>query len=127
MQATRYLMNRPYSAVRWAARISAGLLIGFIAMFAIGEGLPNPLGQPIAVSLEFVAFAVILAGLVLSLWKGWHGAVVTMIGLAAFCAVELAVDASLPGPAFALFAVPAALYVAAWWCERRERMSGQTG
>ncbi|MBN1851948.1 MAG: hypothetical protein JW829_04460 [Pirellulales bacterium] len=127
MHATRCLLNRPYNVVRWAARISALLLIGFVAMFVIGEGPPNPFNQPVAVNLELAAMAGVLIGLAIGWWKDCLGAIMTFMGLIAFCAVELSTNGNPPGPSFALFAIPGILYLIASWGSWREQLSAESG
>jgi len=59
------------TTVRWTARIIGTLLLLLIAVFAIGEGLPNPLILSPREILLFAAIAMMLVGLIVA-WK-WEG------------------------------------------------------
>lgn len=98
--------------VRWSARISGSLIIGFVIYMIVGHrGLPNVLRQPVPVQLEFLGMFLSLAGFLLGWrWEGWGG-IVALTGFALFCATEMVVNHRFPGGAIPLFAVPAILFL----------------
>jgi len=57
--------------IRMVARFLGSILFLMIIMFAIGEGLPNPLTLSIKEGTTFFTFVVMLSGLVIA-WK-WEG------------------------------------------------------
>ena len=108
-------MSHPTGAapiVRWAARITALVSIGFLLAFVIGEGL-NP-GQITGwewVQLLFFPVGVI-AGLALGWWKENWGGLLAIGCLAVFYLLHFMAAGSFPrGPYFALFTSPAVLYL----------------
>ena len=99
--------------LRWAARLTGSALFLLVLASTIGEGgPPDPLQQPPAVAVQFLLLAVMTLGLVVALRWEFAGAMATLLGLAAFNAVEVASSPGLAGGAFPLFAVPALLYLA---------------
>ena len=69
---------------RWTARILGALLALFIIVLAIGEGMPNPLTQPLAVEIGFIALAFILIGLVVGWRWEFSGGVISLAGWGLF-------------------------------------------
>jgi len=57
--------------IRMVARFLGSILFLMIIMFAIGEGLPNPLTLSLKEGTTFFTFVVMLSGLVIA-WK-WEG------------------------------------------------------
>ena len=53
---------------RWTARILGILLVVLMLAIAIGEGVPNPFTQPLAVQVGFLALALIVTGII----AGWR-------------------------------------------------------
>jgi hypothetical protein len=98
--------------VRWAARVTGLLLIGLVVVIAIGEGgPPDVFRQPSPVQLEFAALGLMLLGLVVGWVREGLGGLLVLLGLAAFNAVELAVNGRPARGAFPLFAVPGVLFL----------------
>ena len=99
--------------VRWTARILGTLLFLTIAMFAVGEGVPNPLALTLEELVGFVAILMIAAGYVVG-WK-WDLAagVLILAGIAMFCATEIVMYHRFPklGWFFWTMAVPGVLYL----------------
>ena len=62
---------------------------------------------------SFAAVGVMLVGLVLVWWKDWLGGAISLIGLAWFQAIEIAVNGQASGGLFPLFVVPGALALVA--------------
>jgi hypothetical protein len=98
----------PPAGLRWTARLLGVGGFLFVLVFAIGQGVPAFWKQPAVVQVEFVATAVMLAGL-LAGWKWeWRGAFLIAAGWLMF----LVAEKGWPPLLFTLFLVVAALY--AW-------------
>jgi hypothetical protein len=108
--------------VHWSARITSFLLFALVIVMVIGQGgPPNIFRQPTSVQLEFVAMALILIGLVVGWVREGLGGLLVLLGLAAFNAVELAVNGRPALVAFPLFAVPGALFLVSAMLRRTPR------
>jgi hypothetical protein len=108
--------------VRWAARVTGLLLLVLVVATVIGEGgPPNVFDQPMPVQLEFAALGLMLLGLVVGWVREGVGGLLVLLGLAAFNAVELAVNGRLALGAFPLFAVPGVLLLLSALLGRRGR------
>ena len=93
----------------WGGRILGLLAVGFVALFVVGEGPPDPLQMPLETQLQFLGFALMAVGFLIGWWReGWGGAI-AVAGFVLFCAVELAVNGTFPGGVIPLFIVPGAL------------------
>ena len=99
----------------WAECIAGTALIVLFAVFAIGLGLP-PLG---GMNASFLAIAVMLIGFALTWWHDLAGAVVSLVGISAFYALEFAANGHAPsGWLFPLCFVPGVLGVVSWLSRR---------
>jgi hypothetical protein len=108
--------------VRWSARVTGLLLVGLVLAIVIGEGgPPNVFRQPTPVQLELGAMALMLVGMVLGWLREGLGGLLVLIGLAAFNAVELAVNGLPARGAFPLFAVPGILFLLSAFLQRKRR------
>lgn len=69
---------------RWTARILGVLLVFFVVLIAVGEGMPNPFTQPLAVQMGFLALALIMIGILVG-WR-WElaGGVISLAGWCLF-------------------------------------------
>jgi len=107
MNTTRLLA----AACRWAARIIGTLLVLIIVLFAIGEGMPNPLTQPISVQIGFLALALVMIG-ILGGWR-WElaGGTLSLVGWSLFVVAVMHPARGLNWFVGAL-ALPGLLYVA---------------
>jgi hypothetical protein len=107
MNTTRLLA----AACRWTARILGTLLVLMIGLIAIGEGMPNPFTQPMAVQVGFLALALVMIG-ILAGWR-WElaGGILSLVGWSLFV-----VAVTHPGRGLNWFvsalALPGVLYVA---------------
>lgn len=81
-----------------------------IVVIAVGEGMPNPLTQPPAVQIGFLALALIMIG-ILAGWR-WElaGGVVSLAGWCLFVGAVTHFPRGLNGFMWAL-AAPGLLYV----------------
>lgn len=73
---------------RWTARVLGIVLVGFMLILAIAEGVPNPLTQPFVIQLGFLALALVLSGLLLA-WR-WElpGGILSLVGWVLFVLAE---------------------------------------
>ena len=89
--------------------------VGFVLLFLIGEG-PPPLGRvPPHIASMFVAQVICLIGFI-AVWR-WRlgGGIVSLVGIAAFHAVNYAASGRFPGGwVFPLFFVPGLLAIVSW-------------
>jgi hypothetical protein len=95
---------------RWTARIVGTLLVLVCGTIAIGQGMPNPLTQPLMVQLGFLALALIMAG-ILAGWQ-WEpsGAIISLAGWCMFAVVAIHSPRGLDWFISAL-ALPGVLYL----------------
>ena len=72
------------SVCRWMARILGSLVVVFVVIIAIGEGMPNPFAQPAMVQVGFLALTMIMMG-ILAGWR-WElaGGVISLAGWCLF-------------------------------------------
>ncbi len=103
---------RAHGIVRWTARVAGTGLLGLLAVFFFGQGMPSPAITDPLVLLEFGAVALWAAGFIAG-WRreGW-AAVLILIGSGVFHVVE---DTLLLRGALELPTIVGLLYVAAWW------------
>lgn len=95
------------TAVRWFARISGTLLVGFLGLFVVGYGgLPNVLALQVPEQLGLLGMAMIAFGALLGWWRDLVGGVVALSGFVLFCSVEFAVNGAAPGGVIPLFCLP---------------------
>ena len=99
------------AACRWTARILGTLLVLGCVFIAIGEGMPNPLTVALPMQVMFLAFALIMIGILVAWrWELAGGAT----SLAGWCVFVIGSAISPRGVAVmtVLLAVPALLYLA---------------
>jgi len=108
MNTTRLLA----AACRWTARILGTLLVLTIVIIAIGEGMPNPFTQPMAVQVGFLALALVMID-ILGGWR-WElvGGTLSLVGWSLFVVAVMHAPRGLNWFVSAL-ALPGLLYVAA--------------
>jgi hypothetical protein len=96
---------------RWIGRAVGALLVAWIMMIAFGQGLPNPLTQPVGVQMGLLALVLIVIG-ILAGWR-WElsGGVLSFLGWYLFVATVMRSPRGLTWFVIAL-ALPGALYVA---------------
>lgn len=100
----------------WIGRVLAAVLVIGVVSFAIGEGgPPNLLYQPLAVQLQFLFLGAVLCGLLAGMRWPTVGAVIVLVSLVCFDAVNLVKSGKLPGPWFHVFAIPTAFYLMYTW------------
>ncbi len=101
------------SIIRWIARIIGTLLLLTIGLFAVGEGVPNPLEMTLEELAGFGSILLIASGYLVG-WK-WElpAGVMILSGIAVFCAMEIILYHCFPklGWFFWAMAVPGILYL----------------
>ncbi len=101
----------------WTARILAATLVLFVGLFIIGYAI-NPQGDGGPPGPEFALFPI---GVMVGLALGWRWQLLGGIVAAACMAVFLILmrENPLESPAFAVFLVPAILYIICGLVSRR--------
>ena len=118
-----YRMNKKWVvyAVRWIPRVVGTLLFVMLIVFAVGEGIPIPVKQPLAVQIEMMAMFIMWCGLLIA-WKSeLIGGMLILSGYACFCGIEWQAP-SIKFP-FGLFLLVGLMYILSWW-SRKKQTSG---
>ena len=104
------------SVARWTARIIGTLLLLLIAIFAIGEGVPNPLILSQRENLLTAALATMIVGQIAA-WK-WEGVggVLILGGFAFFSIVNHRISLNI---VFGPWLLTGLIYLACWWMKRK--------
>ena len=108
--------------LRWSARASSALVLGFVGAFFVGAGLDTSIMRTLDwILLLFLALMGV--GLLLAWrWEGWGGGL-ALVALGAFFLTEWATSGSWPqGWAFPSLALPGVLFVAARVVEASHRV-----
>lgn len=107
-------------ALRWISRIVGALLVVLIAAIAIGEGVPDPRGQPAEVNACLLAMLVMTLGQLVAWKREAAGAAMILTGYAAFAVINHRIELNA---VFAPMLFTGVAYaVCAWW-ERVRRGS----
>jgi hypothetical protein len=104
--------RRIVAIVRWTARTIGIALLGLIAAFTIGEGVPNPLRGTLPEHLLTLGFQAMIIGQIVA-WK-WEGigSLLILGGFALFAIVNHGVPLNVVyGP----WLVTGLLYLVCWW------------
>jgi hypothetical protein len=126
MSTTLSIADRFVQAVRWTARLLALVVLGFLLMIFIGEPAAPLMRLNPRESAQMFLFLTAALGLALA-WR-WEvlGGALTLTGLALFYLNEYRLMGRFPGGwAFAVMAVPAALFLIA--ASTRRKASGAIG
>jgi len=122
MALSQFDEKRIINLLRWLTRILGILLIFVIVLFAVGEGLPNPLALTVNEQLGFVALIIMLAGLILA-WKfEGMGGLLVIIGYIFFCIIERQI---LRQGVFFIFPVVGLSFLLCWWRTRKAKTKQQ--
>jgi len=114
--------KRIINLLRWLTRILGILLIFVIVLFAVGEGLPNPLALTANEQLGLVALIIMLAGLILA-WKfEGMGGLLVIIGYIFFCIIERQI---LRQGVFFIFPVVGLSFLLCWRRTRKAKTKQQ--
>jgi hypothetical protein len=108
------------AACRWTARILGTLLLLMVVVLAVGEGMPNPVTQPVRVQVGFLALALLMVG-ILGGWR-WElaGGTLSLVGWGLFVVAVIHPPRGLNW-FVSVLALPGILYVAGALLRRYER------
>lgn len=99
--------------LRWISRIAGGLLVALILAIAIGEGVPDPRGQPLDVNTCLFAMLVMALGQLVAWKREAVGAAMILSGFALFAMVNRGIELNA---VFAPMLFTGVVYaVCAWW------------
>lgn len=98
--------------VWWTGRVTGLALVLLVLVFAVGEGLPNPLRLPSSQVVSFACMFLALAGFLAGWISPRVGAALSLLGTAAFYVAQLVAWGRFPGRAIPLFWIPGLLYLA---------------
>jgi hypothetical protein len=116
----------PFAGPPYSCRTGL-LLFGLVVVITVGEGgPPNFLSQPKPVQIEFLALGLMLLGFGVGWVREGLGGLLVLLGLAAFNAVELAVNGRPALGAFPLFAVPGVLFLVSALLGKGQATAGKT-
>jgi len=103
------------AGARWTARTIGTLLLLLIAIFAMGEGMPNPLSLSIRELLLFAAILSMIVGQIAA-WK-WEGigGVLILGGFAFFCIVNHGIPLNI---VFGPWLLTGLIYLGCWCMKR---------
>ncbi len=109
--------------LRWIARILGTAILVLILAFAVGEGLPSPLAQPLDVNLLFAAMLTMMVGQILA-WK-WEkiGGLLILGGFALFAIVNHGIKLNL---VFGPWLLTGLLYLGCGW-RRAKKFKSKRG
>jgi hypothetical protein len=119
MKGTTMNNNPMATLCRWTARIVGMLLVVLVLMIAIGEGMPNPFTQPLAVQIGFLALALIVMGIVAGWRWEFFGGILSTAGWCLF--VGSVVGAKGPNLFIYLLALPGILYLLSALLRRHDK------
>ena len=104
--------RRIVTVVRWTARTIGITLLGLIAVFAIGEGVPNPLRGSVPEKLCHVGLLTMIVGQIVA-WK-WEG-IGSLFILGGFVLFVIVNHGVLLNVVFGPWLVTGLLYLVCWW------------
>lgn len=101
--------------IRIVARFLGGTLFLMTAVFALSEGLPNPLALDLRQELTLISIVIMLVGLILA-WKlEGIGGIVILIGYLVFAIIN---PKTVAFGVILLFPLTGALFIICWWRSR---------
>lgn len=106
------LTEKIIRGIRITARFLASILFLMIAVFAVTEGLPNPLRMTFDQNLTLLTFLIIMAGMAIAWTRESYGGIAIIIGYVIFV---IANPFPLPAWIAALFPITGLLFLASWW------------
>jgi hypothetical protein len=119
MKGTTMKNNPMATLCRWSARIVGTLLVVLVLVIAIGEGMPNPFTQPLAVQIGFLALALIVTGIVAGWRWEFSGGILSTAGWCLF--VGSVVGVKRLNLFIALLALPGILYLLSALLRRHDK------
>ena len=73
---------------RWIARVIGIVLVGFVLLLAIGEGVPNPFSHPFLITIGFFALTLVLLGILVAWRWEFPGGIMSLAGWVLFVVAE---------------------------------------
>ena len=112
------MKSKLLTVARWTARVVGTVILALIVTIAVGEGLPNPLNQPLVVNLLSVAMLAMVVGLAVA-WK-WEGVggILILGGWAFFAIVNHGLKLNV---VFVPMLAVGLLYLGCGWWKARQR------
>ena len=108
-------------AILWTPRVIGTLLFVMLIVFAVGEGIPNPIKQSLVVRIEMLAMFIMWFGLLIA-WKSeLIGGMLIFLGYTSFCVLEWQAP-SIKFP-FGLFLFVGLLYIFSWLSKKDNKYS----
>lgn len=104
---------------RWTARGIAAVLMLVVVAFVIGEGMPNVLQATPSEILQFLAFTVVVAGLLIGFRWEFLGGLTVLGGLVVVYTMNVAATGKVPGGAFPWFFIPGLLFLVSGLSSRK--------
>lgn len=104
------------TAIRWIARILAGVTATLILIIFVGSGLAEGFEPLLHLSAREATMMIPFAAVWLGLLLGWkwelYGGLLTLCGLIVFYLLDYSFSGTFPrGPFFLLFASPSLLFI----------------
>lgn len=113
-------VSRPARVRAMANALAVGVLL-VSAIYVFEGGLPRLSAYSASELAQLACFTLMLAGLVVGLFWGLAGSVLTLAAFAAFWAVHFGATGGMRlGGAYAMFPIAAALQFASWWLARHD-------
>ena len=104
------------TVARWTARVIGTLLLLLIAVFAIGEGMPNPLTLNSRENLLSVALLTMIVGQIAAFkWEGIGGLLI-LSGFVFFSVVNHRISINI---VFGPWLLTGMIFLGCWWMKRK--------
>lgn len=104
--------------LRWFARILAGLLILILLAFFVGEGIPNPVHLSHRELLLFIAFLVMISGLLFGWRKEGISSLLVLGGFVFFVVINHGIRLNF---IFATIPLTGILFLIVWLLKKKLR------
>jgi hypothetical protein len=106
-------------ALRWSARLTAGLLLVMVLIIVVGEGVfggggPNFAKMDWPRRLQFAVEFLAVSGFAVIWWRELFGGLLVLVCTALFYWLNFRASGMFPGGAFPLFYIPGALAIVSW-------------
>ena len=109
------LERRIITVLRWTARAIGTALLGLIAVFAVGEGVPNPLHESFRENLLGVGILTMLIGQVVAWKREGIGSLLILGGFVLFSIVNPGIRLNPSLVVVGPWLVTGLLYLICWW------------
>ncbi|GAB4147926.1 MAG: hypothetical protein Fur0021_07220 [Candidatus Promineifilaceae bacterium] len=124
MSTQRIKHDYAADVVRWMARLIGTVLFLLVVWFAAGEGMPAPGTLSLTEGLLFLAFAIMVVGLLVAWYWERVGGLMVIGGFLAFWLINaIATGNYNPGWLLIVFPLTGLLFLLSWWRERLTRQA----